>query len=229
MRHRILWFVVALAFVAGMVWLCPANAEAQAPQKPLGDWTPYEEDIWIVLVDEPEFHFQKAHEFFLKKDFKAAASEIRKGAAFLKLEAGRSTAEGKKALAASADELGKLADDVQKGTVASEKQLKDAFARADHALANHHYLKASEYWAKKDEKKAGHALKAAAQHLEQAAAWSGHKLEAGALDVIDGVRAGAGKLTEGTGWAADEVGKGIDDLGKEISKLGKAIEPKKEQ
>jgi hypothetical protein len=113
--------------------------------------------------------------------------------------------------------------------VASEKQLKDAFARADHALANHHYLKASEYWAKKDEKKAGHALKAAAQHLEQAAAWSGHKLEAGALDVIDGVRAGAGKLTEGTGWAADEVGKGIDDLGKEISKLGKAIEPKKEQ
>jgi hypothetical protein len=229
MRHRISWLVVALAVMAGMVWLCPANAETQAPQKPLGDWTLYEEDIWIVLVDEPEVHFQKAHEFFVKKDFKAAASEIRKGAAFVKLEAGRSTAEGKEALAASADQLGKLADDVEKGTATSEKQLKDAFARADHALANHHYLKASEYWAKKDATKTGHALKAATQALEQSAGWSGHKLEAAAVDVIEGVRAGAGKLTEGSGWAADEVGKGIDDLGKEISMLGKAIEPKKEQ
>jgi hypothetical protein len=230
MRHRILWFVVALAFIAGMVWLCPANAETQTPQGPLGDWTPYEEDIWIVLVDEPEFHFQKAHEFFLKKDFKAAASEIRKGSAFLKLEAGRSTEEGKEALAASADELGKLADDVQKGTVASEKQLKDAFARADHALANHHYLKASEYWAKKDEKKAGHALKAAAQALEHAGAWSGHKLETAAVDVIKGVREAAGKLVESTGWTAEKariVEKGIKDLGNEILKLGKDIEPKK--
>jgi hypothetical protein len=181
-------------------------------------------------VDEPEIHFQKAHEFFIKKDFKAAASEIRKGAAFLKLEAGRSTTDGKKALMASGDELGKLADDVEKGTVASEKQLKDAFARADHALANHHYLKASEYWAKKDEKKAGHALKAATQALEHAAEWSGHKLETAAVDVIKGVREGAGKLIEGTGWTLEEariLEKGIKDLGNEILKLGKDIEPKK--
>ena len=227
MSDRNFLLVAALAFIIGILWFYPAGAKAQSTQKPPGDWTLYEEDIWIVLVDEPEFHFQKAHEFFLKKDFKAAGSEIRKGAAFLKLEAGRSTTEGKKTLEASADELGKLAEDVEKGAVASEKQLKDAFARADHALAKHHYLKASEYWAKKDEKKTGHALKAAAQALEHAAAWSGHKLETAAIDVIKGVRVGSGKLIEGMGWSADEVGKGINELGNEISKLGKAIEPEK--
>ncbi|KPL03066.1 MAG: hypothetical protein AMJ90_04065 [candidate division Zixibacteria bacterium SM23_73_2] len=143
MSDRNFLLVAALAFIIGILWFYPAGAKAQSTQKPPGDWTLYEEDIWIVLVDEPEFHFQKAHEFFLKKDFKAAGSEIRKGAAFLKLEAGRSTTEGKKTLEASADELGKLAEDVEKGAVASEKQLKDAFARADHALAKHHYLKGS--------------------------------------------------------------------------------------
>jgi hypothetical protein len=65
--------------VVGMVLLCPANAETQTPQRPPGEGTLYEEDIWVVLVDEPESHFQKVHEFFLKKDFKASASEIRKG------------------------------------------------------------------------------------------------------------------------------------------------------
>jgi len=37
-----------------------------------------------VKAEEPESSFQKADEFFLKKDLKAAASEIRKGAGFLK-------------------------------------------------------------------------------------------------------------------------------------------------
>jgi hypothetical protein len=229
-RARNFWLVVALAFIVDMVLLCPANAETQTPQKPLGDSTLYEEDIWIVLIDEPEFHFQKAHEFFLKKDFKAAASEIRKGAAFLKLEAGRSTAEGRKTLMASASELGKLANDVEKGIVTSEGELKDAFTRADFALANHHNMTASEYWAKKDAKKTGYALKAAAQALEQAAEWSDHKLETTATDIIKVAREGAGKLIESTGWTPEEariLEKGIKDLGNEILKLGNDIEPKK--
>ena len=85
-------------------------------------------------------HFQKAHNFFLKKDFKAVAAEIRNAAELLKQEAEKATIEGKKALTASINELEKLAKDVEKGTVTSEKKLKDAFARAEHALAKNAIL-----------------------------------------------------------------------------------------
>ena len=43
-------------------------------------WILVEEDIWVDLVDEPGEKFHKARENFLKKDYKAAATDIRKGA-----------------------------------------------------------------------------------------------------------------------------------------------------
>ena len=176
-------------------------------------------------VEEPESQFEKAHEFFLKKDLKAAASEIRKGVAFLTQEAGSAAKDGKKDLAASIQELEKLTNEVEKGAVTSEKKLKDAFVRANYALANHHYLKASEYWAKKEEKKTGHALKSATLHFEQAVVWSGHKFETGEAIVIKDIHTVAGKLIEGKKWTTEEVSKGIKNIGNEISKLGKKIEP----
>jgi hypothetical protein len=179
-----------------------------------------------MKVEEPESQFEKAHEFFLKKDLKAAASEIRKGVAFLKQEAGSATKAGKKDLTASFQELEKLANEVEKGAVTSEKKLKDAFARAHQALANHHYLKASEYWAKKEEKKTGHALKSAAIHFEHAVVWSEHKFETGEANVIKDIHTVAGKLIEGEKWTAEEVSKGIKNIGNEISRLGQKTEPK---
>jgi len=177
-------------------------------------------------VEEPESQFEKAHEFFLKKDLKAAASEIRKGVAFLKQEAGSAVKDGKKDLTASIHELEKLANEVEKGAVTSEKRLKDAFARAHQALANHHYLKASEYWAKKEEKETGHELKSAVIHFEHAVVWFDHKFETGEAIVIKDIHTVAGKLVEGKKWTEEEVSKGIKDIGSEISKLSKKIEPK---
>lgn len=216
-------FVIAMATPEAWAETKKEEASTEVPQ----GWILVEEDILIVFVDEPGEHFHKAREFFLKKDTKAVAAEIREGAAFLKLEAGRATGDGKKALMASVNELEKLADGVEKGTVTSAKELDDAFARAEYALAEHHYRKAKESWAEKEAKNTGHDLKAAAYHLENAFAWAGHKLEAGTIAVIDGVRLVAGKLIEGVGWVVAEVGKVIDDIGKEIEKLGKVIEPKK--
>ena len=38
---------------------------------------------------------------------------------------------------------------IEKGAVRSTKDLQDAFAKAEHAVAKHHYLRAAEAWAKK--------------------------------------------------------------------------------
>lgn len=186
-------------------------------------WTVVAEKVAISSADEPEKHFQKARESFLKKNAKAAAAEIRKGAALLKLEASHATKEVKETLMASSRELEKLAKGVEGGTVNSTQELRRAFAHADRALAKQHYQTAAESWSKKEIKKAGHELKAAANDVEMAMAWAGHKLEATSTAVLKDARAIASKLIEETRWTTDEVGKGLDAVGEEIEELGKRI------
>jgi len=175
----------------------------------------------------PASDFQKAHASFLQKDFKASAAEIRKGADFLKKETGTAGDEGKKLLTASTRELDKLADSVEKGAVKSDKQLKDAFSRAEHAVANNYYVKATDSWAGKATKETGEALNAAAEHLEQAANWSGHKLKAGATKAVKEGREVSAKLVAGTGYVREDVEKGLKNMGDAISEFGKKILPGK--
>jgi len=179
-----------------------------------------------VKAGEPASHFQKADELFLKKDFKAAASEIRKGAEFLTQKAKSATKDSQEGLSASAQELEKLANNVEKGGVTSEKQLKDAFARSCHALSNYEYGRASESWAEKKTKETGQALTDAAQYMDQAAKWSGRELEAGTTNTIDYTRMVGGKLVKGADWTAGEVDKGIKGIGSALSKLGDNIKSK---
>ena len=208
-----------VAYVLGAAAV--VNAAEQATPGP--EYIIVEEEVWTVFADEPQQHFQEAHEGFVKKDLKAAAAEIRKGAAFLWLEAARATGASKDALAASIKELDSLAGKVESGGVTAASDLDHAFARAEHALASEHLARAKESWAKKDLKRAGHALKAAATSLEHALAWAGRKGEAGVIAVTKDAGAVAGKLIEGTGWAADETGKAIEAVGAEIEKLGRSL------
>jgi hypothetical protein len=182
-----------------------------------------DDDIFIVFVDEPQHHYMRAFENFIKHDWEAAAVEIRKGAAFVKLEAGRAAGDVKSELTASAQMLDKLADDVENGVVRSSKDIQDVFAKAEHAVAEHHYLRATEAWSKKSIKDAGHELHAAAVSLEHGFAWAGKKLEAGVVKVLDDSRHIAGKLIEGADWTKDEIGEGIEYLGREVEKFGKTV------
>jgi len=227
-QKSVLWAIVltfsVLIAVVGLAGCKKAAvaAESAQPKAPEG-YVLVEEDVLVLFVDSPGEHFHKAKQSFLKKDFKASADEIRKGAAFLRLQAARATEEGKKGLIVSISELEKLANDIEKGTVTSAETLDRAFARAHHKLAQHHYLKALDYKAKKDTMRLGHALKAAAVHLEHGFAWSGHELEAATVKIVRTALDLSGKLIEGTGLITEEVGKAIDYIGEEIKKLGKMM------
>ncbi len=214
MQHKTFFLIILTCFLI-ITWAFSTGLKAQTSQTP------------AVKAEEPESSFQKADEFFLKKDLKAAATEIRKGAGFLKKKVKEASKEGKEGLTTSVRELEKLAGDVEKGTVTSEEKLKETFARSYQALANHQYLKASESWAKKKTKETGQALTDAAQYLEQTARWSGRKLETGSAEVVNTARMVGGKLIKGAGYGAEEVGKGIKEIGHELSKLGKKTEPQK--
>lgn len=180
----------AIAVTVGMAPLGIA-AESAAPPKAPDGYILIEEEVWRVVDDEPEEHFHRAHESFLKKDLKTAAAHIRKSEAFLKLEAGRATEEGKKLMKASGHELAKLAEGIEHGTITSVKRLDEAFARAHQALAHHHHVKAKESWANQASQaahKVGHDLQAAAIHFDQGLVWTGHKTEAGAAKAIKDTR-----------------------------------------
>ncbi len=153
--------------------------------------------------------------------------EIQKGAASMKREAASATAEEKKLLVASAQELEKLASGMQRRPGTSGKTLDKAFARAHHALARHYYQKATESWARNESQKAGEDLKTAANHLEQGLVWVGHEPEAGSAAVINTTRLLAEKLIKGAGWKPAEIATRIKAAGKEIEKLGRKIKPAK--
>jgi hypothetical protein len=188
-------------------------------------WVISDEEIWFPYVEEPDAHFNKAHDSFLKKDYKTAATEIRKAVAYVKLESGRAATDSRKTLNASAQELETLAKDVEKGAVKDVKKLDDAFARADQALAKSHYVKASESWSRKLYHKTGYELKAATHSLEKATSWAGGEASAAASTAVKDGRMVTGKLISGTGWAMDEVGKAIDSVGQEIERLGRKVAP----
>jgi len=191
----------------------------QAPPQVIND----DEKIQVAPPDKSEEHFHKARASFLKRDTKAAAAEIRKEAAFLKLEASHATGQAKKALTASVRELEKLAEGVEKGTVTSGQDLRRAFARAVRALAEEHLQNAVESWSKREVKKAGQALNSAADDVELALSWAGHKLNTTTSAAVEGAHAVAARLTEGAGWTREEVGKGLDAMSKEIEKLREQV------
>jgi len=218
--------------IALMIAISTTGASAQTSQskmssEPAKDKVTVDEKALDSFVGEAEHYFHQARESFLKKDMKTAADEIRKGAAFLKLEAGRATEAGKKPLMDSIQELEELADSVEKGTVTSTNELDHTFARAQSALATHYRLMATESWAKKETSKTGKALNAAALHLEYSAVWGFGKLETGTKEVVKDTRILSGKLIKGTGWVTTEVGRTVEALGKEIEKVGQLVEPQK--
>jgi len=205
MRHfRLLIFVIAILTIS--VWV---SAAAQAQSKGSIEQT-----------------FQKARKDYLQKDMKAAADEVRKGAAYLKSEAAAAKGKGKEALTASYRELEKLAGELEKGTVKTAKEMEMAFARAYNALATNSHVKSAESWAKKEYKKAGDELEAAVGEMEKGYAWAGQKAEAATQKVIRESKELSRELKAGASQATAKTEKGLKDMENEISALGRKIASK---
>ena len=178
---------------------------------------------WYPVSEEPQRHFVGTIEAYAKKDYHAAATEIRKAPSYVRLEAGRATGDAKQALQSSVAELDKLAASVEKGALKDAKVLDRAFTHANHALALAHRVKAAESWARQEYDKVGYEFKAAAHGLESAAGWAGAEAKAGASAAVADTKALGDKLASGATWAREEVAKGFESLGDAINALGQKI------
>ena len=222
MRNFVIYVSAVLVLASSTL---PHSAWAQtqpAGSAPTG-YVLVEEDVVITFASEAKKSFRAAVADFLNRQMRAAGTNVRKGAAYIRLEAGRAAGDAKKALMDSVQELEKLANEVQKAAVSDLKELQNAFARAEHALARHHYLKAVELRAKGDGQKTGRELQAAADYIDSGQVWLTQKMHEGVGDSVNEARRVAAKMVYGSGAAVDEVGKAFDGLGKELDKFGSAV------
>ena len=186
-------------------------------------WLVTDVTTWYPISEEPQRHFTDAVAAYAQKNYKAAATDIRKATSYLRLEAGRAAGDAYWELHSSIVQLDKLAASVEKGGLKGEQSMARAFAKANHALALDHHSKAAESWARKEYDKAGYELKAAAHGLESAAGWVGGEAATGASAAVAYARALGENLASGATWTRDEIGKGFESLGAGINALGKKI------
>lgn len=186
-------------------------------------WLISDVTIWYPVSEEPQRHFMDAIEAHAKKDYEAAATDIRKATSYLRLEASRASGETKQELESSVAQLDALAASVEKGAVKDAQSMAKAFAKANQALAREHLSKAVESWTRKEYDKTSYELKAAAHGLESATGWVGGEVKAGASATVADTRALGDKLASGVTWTEDEVAKGFELLGNSINALGEKI------
>ncbi|MEP7153888.1 MAG: hypothetical protein ABI856_19460, partial [Nitrospira sp.] len=123
-------------------------------------WLVTDVTTWYPVSEEPQRHFGSAIEAYAKKDYQAAATEIRKATSYVRLEAGRATGDAKQALQSSVAELDTLAASVEKDALKDATALEKAFTHSNYALAVAHRVKAAESWVRQEHGKAGDELKA---------------------------------------------------------------------
>jgi hypothetical protein len=222
---------VIVAPIAVSVLLASAQSSNLLAETPAGDAgersarnITVPENVLNPLAGEAEHRFDQAASLFASGDVRGAASEIRAGAAFLRLETGRQHAANQAALESSADELEHLAGKVEHGEVSSRRELELAFGRADLALAEHYRAMAREAIANHQHDEAGRWLKAAADAVDDATRWTGRKPATVQAQARDQVHALEAKIRSGANWTYDEGKKGVGYLGTQIEYLGSQMQ-----
>nr|WP_286197374.1 hypothetical protein [Variovorax boronicumulans] len=181
-------------------------------------WALTDVQTWVPLAQEPHRHFEAALADFTQQKYQAAAGEVRRAAAYLRLEAARAHGDARKALDGAQAQLGRTAAALDRGSVRTEADLTAAFARADHALALSHRARAAESWGRKAYDEAGHELRAAAQGVENAAAWTGEQARTAAAASTAEARSVADRLASGAQWTRAEFDKGMAALHRTLAR-----------
>lgn len=208
--------VIRAGLVTGILVAVAASASAQvSPQR---DRAPT-----VVLGELPATAMQQARDNFIDRDYQRAGQELRKAAALLRVEAGRATGEARRDLVSAARDLDRLAFAVEQGRLHRVEQIDPYLARAEHASARAYHRMAEEAWRAGDPRRAGHALRASARHLERAAVYVGAEGMGIARDVTGDAFRISGALVEGVGYVPREVGRAIQGVGSAMDRLGQRI------
>lgn len=222
-RKNNLWVMVLAVTVIlcglSMTGFANSTMSNENPSMTSGSQQPAPEN---AAVQSSEENLTNARQSFLQKNYNAAAQDIRKTVAFMKTQEENASASGKKMLTSSINELDKIADGLEKGTVTSVNALDNAFARAKEAISSNSQMKTAE-------SKTGQAWQSTSSGVKNGLSWTGDKLKAGFIAVAKGTGWVVGKAVEGTGWVSSKTGSMINSAGTKVQSFGKNIQPQKQQ
>jgi hypothetical protein len=179
-----------------------------------------EETTYVDMKELPLALLDQAQVDFSQKNFGEASSNIRAASKIIRTEVSTDPKMDPKKVA---DRLDKLADQVKKQEIKSDRQLNDQLAMIAQDEALHSRLRAEKAWAEKQVRRAGHDMEASVAALEHAAKWSGKKIEGATAGAVSDVRKVSVKLIKGADATAAEVGKGFERLGNAISGMGRTM------
>ncbi|HVD98060.1 MAG TPA: hypothetical protein VNB90_07625 [Cytophagaceae bacterium] len=186
MKHS--WLLGVLVIVAAC---SNPKQENTSTETPVGEITVTEvdsvpngymvtEDVYWLLKDEKEGHFDKAKEKHMKADFKTASDEISKAVLYINQEIEQAADDTEKQrLSAVRDKLTDLANRLVKGEKVTDIELRESFYAANVALYRNYLSKQNKsVEAYNVEKKAVSTyLDAALNTVEHAEKWSDKKFD----------------------------------------------------
>ena len=207
---------LASMLVLGLMFGNAPRASA-APATNSADWLPVDQDVWTLLMAEPQAHLLSAQEDLANKDIKDAAAEIRMAGTFLKIQ--------EKRLGASSEQLNELAKRIESNKVISSTEVEDTFSRAISALdhqqamipvmagadtlytdeADYHLAHAKARLNKKDNKGAAADIRTAEAYLKLKAVHAGEKTKAELVASAAELEDLAGKVESGAVTEAKDL------------------------
>jgi hypothetical protein len=139
-------------------------------------WTHVSDDQWRPISRRSSRHLERAVAEF-PRDPRAAADDLRKAEAYLRLDEGRHSTF---LLRRAERKLTQLADRIDRGQAKDVAIVEDAAADGEHALAQMHYEQALMAWKDRKEAVAKAELRETADHLRRAAKQADAELRAAA-------------------------------------------------
>lgn len=134
-----------------------------------------EEDYWMPWRFEPLNWMNESRVRYWDHDERSAADELRKAESWLRFAASDADPHTKTSLTSAANELNRLAIDLEEGKVAAAERMDPILARAARSLAEWHYFRAKEEnTGRRDEHHAAQDIGAAARYLRFAADMSNY-------------------------------------------------------
>jgi|GEM_PF-5894695 len=186
-------------------------------------WVVADEQQWIPIVEMPQQHWQQAKQDFNNKKYAAAANEVRKGTAFLNLEANRTKDQDIKAdIQGSAQNLEQLAKNIKEGKVTDVAELELEFARGQVAMGQFYKSQAKDSESQGKLVIAGNEIISSFHHLQAANNWLDMDLGniAAAQTEIDRVRDNLGSPNEAL---SRSLSKAIITVNEQIGKMSEDL------
>lgn len=209
---------VRLFTIGCVILICSGHEAGQAQEGVVIDST-LGRGFYVTHASDPTQDFNKARAEYLYFDVAASAASIRRGANRMRESLADATDRSRQALQNSIIELESLARATEQRSVDSVKRLDEAFARANYALAQRHYVSALEAREQQAQARLGEELHRSAEYLQRARQQMGLELQEDEARMIGRTKALGSKLTTGIHATSDEITYDLRSLGQDLANL----------